>query len=344
MEINPHPIALLLDYIGRQRTLPPRILSVDIETRENPELRDILPPLEGDQPAAVMLDRLEIVCIQMMDVSGRTVILEGDEATVLKQFFTILEPNVCLVTWNGQGLDLPAIELRARVAFASCPANTRAEVPAYFRCQSRWGDRNMPTLDLGQACSCGGRMLKLHHAAKLFSLPGKPGDYGAEVADMLSGTKKEREVAIQYCISDVLTPLQIGFLGGFFADFTNSKQRVDTSSLFLLPDNMGTVIDRPCTLSGWHADLAEVFPKLAGARAAIASGNKRMLNTQSEYLTELLKSMVEVGTIDLLFSDGFADILTQRVERIGEVAATPEAHPQPALITPHATQQCSFLD
>lgn len=313
MQRDPHPTALLLDFIARHRGLPPKFLSVDIETREHPELKALLPsPKEGDIPA-VMLDRLEIICIQVMDVSGRTVILEGNEADVLAAFFSLLVDDLMLVTWNGKGLDLPAMELRARTRFSFDTANCRREVPSFYRCHSRWGDRAIPSLDLGEACGCGGRMLKLHHAAQMFGLPGKPGDFGEKVAEMLAGPEDQRQLGIQYCISDVVTPIQIGFLGGFFADTLGGKMRTNTRNLFLLPEEIGTVIDRPCELEGWMAELVAIYPKLAASRAAIASGNKRLLNCDSEYLTELLKSLVDAGSIDLLFSEEFQSLLKRCV-------------------------------
>lgn len=172
-------------------------------------------PKDFEDRSALDPDKLEIGTIQFMDSAGNFGYLEGNETECLKKFWDIFRDSEALptiVTFNGEGFDLPVLEARSMFNWRN-----GVQMPLAFTATSKWGDRDgIKHIDMAKIFQCGGKsFMKLHMAAQNCGLPGKPGDYGKDAVRMLnSGDPEKQKLAIEYMTYDVATPLQMGFLAG----------------------------------------------------------------------------------------------------------------------------------
>ncbi len=126
---------------------------------------------------------------------------DWDEVRLLRAFWKLFESSRHrIVTWNGRAFDMPVILARSLVHGLSAPA--------WFQRGTRWanyGHRHAQEwhLDLMDAMSAFGAAprLTLEEAAAAVGAPGKMGEHGAGVADLVSRGEIARVRA--YCETDV---------------------------------------------------------------------------------------------------------------------------------------------
>ncbi|MCG5539788.1 MULTISPECIES: 3'-5' exonuclease [unclassified Halorhodospira] len=131
---------------------------------------------------------------------------EDGEQILLERFFEGLDryvPN--LVSWNGNGFDIPVLHHRALINGVSAPRywetgdNDRA-----FRFNNylnRYHDRHLDLMDVLSSFQMRGAA-PLDEVATLCGLPGKMGMSGGAVADAVA--RGEIEAVRNYCETDVL--------------------------------------------------------------------------------------------------------------------------------------------
>jgi len=179
----------------------------------------LTPPRQFENRDALNPARLRIGSIQVMDSLGQFAFFEGDEAEMLSALWKLMPQNgpwPTLLTYYGETFDLPVLEARSRFL-----RYKGVHLPERVMATSKWGDRDgICHLDLAKGLECGGRsMMKLDSVARACGLPGKPMHLAKDaVAYLSSGDPAKRQMALEYMIYDVLTPIQIAHITGIFYD------------------------------------------------------------------------------------------------------------------------------
>lgn len=302
---NLHPAVLAIEFLRETGALPLPMLSLDIETTANPEAVARLGPAPDNKPDALHPARLRIACIQLMDVAGGCVVIEGAEKDILTEFFEIFpaQPGApALVTWNGTRFDLPAIELRAL-------ANS-VPVPPRFRSEGRWANREIAHFDLGQRLACGGQVFKLHEAAVVFGLPGKSDpNLGKSVAELLKDESRRAE-ALEYCIADVLTPIHVAYRCGFFHWAATEFAASQHPHPFLIDPECRGYIAPPTTESSpaWIAELATSLETAVRLRGQLEAGSKTALKKLPDVPAEIFERAAQSNGLHSVFTQEFVDL------------------------------------
>lgn len=130
---------------------------------------------------------------------------ESSERHLVSEFFRALQKRPTLVSWNGNGFDLPVLQYRALIHSVPCtPFWDTGEFDREFRFnnyQSRYHKRHVDLMDI-LARFQGRANASLDEIAKLIGLPGKVGVGGAGVFDAyLNG---EIQQIRDYCDIDAL--------------------------------------------------------------------------------------------------------------------------------------------
>jgi len=123
-----------------------------------------------------------------------------------------------LVTWNGRGFDMPTLLHRTMLHGISAEA--------WFRRGTRWsgygnryGGAHVDVMDEMSGFGCASR-LTLEEAAALIGMPGKLGEHGSLVADMVAAGQIERVRA--YCETDTMTTFGIYVRHAYLAGRTDA--------------------------------------------------------------------------------------------------------------------------
>ncbi|MDE0310251.1 MAG: 3'-5' exonuclease [Acidiferrobacterales bacterium] len=132
--------------------------------------------------------------------------IESDEKEIVQKFFNIVEKSPTLISWNGNGFDLPVLQYRAMIH--SIPSVTYWDTGKFnsdfkwSNYQSRYHNRHVDLMDIlsryqPRACA------PLGDICKLIGLPGKLGVGGSNVFDAyLEG---DLQGIRDYCEIDALT-------------------------------------------------------------------------------------------------------------------------------------------
>ena len=131
--------------------------------------------------------------------------LDATEKDLVAGFFRAVEKRPTLISWNGNGFDLPVLQYRAMIhSVSSTPYWDTGEFDREFRFnnyQSRYHNRHVDIMDV-LARRQGRANASLDDVAKLIGLPGKSGIGGASVfSAYLEGKLKEIR---DYCEIDAL--------------------------------------------------------------------------------------------------------------------------------------------
>lgn len=131
--------------------------------------------------------------------------LESSERDLVAEFFRALEKKPTLVSWNGNGFDLPVLQYRALIhEIRSIPFWDTGDFDREFRFnnyQSRYHKRHVDLMDI-LARYQGRGSAPLDEISKLIGLPGKSGIGGANVFDAyLDG---QIQAIRDYCEIDAL--------------------------------------------------------------------------------------------------------------------------------------------
>lgn len=131
--------------------------------------------------------------------------VESTEIELISEFFRALEKHPTLVSWNGNGFDLPVLQYRALIhSIQSTPFWDTGEFDREFKFnnyQSRYHKRHVDVMDI-LARYQGRAVASLDDMAKLIGLPGKIGVGGAGVFEAyLDG---EIQQIRDYCEIDAL--------------------------------------------------------------------------------------------------------------------------------------------
>lgn len=131
---------------------------------------------------------------------------QDSEAQILEKFFRIFQKHTpTLVSWNGSGFDVPVLTYRALKHGLSAPRfYDQGELDRARRFDnylSRYHSRHTDLMDVLSLYQ-GGRSQKMDDVAQLLGLPGKAGQSGHQVSQMV---RDGQWAALrQYCESDVL--------------------------------------------------------------------------------------------------------------------------------------------
>jgi hypothetical protein len=142
-----------------------------------------------------------------------------DEARILRGFWRHFASGAFrLVTWNGRGFDMPTMLHRTMLHGISAEA--------WFRRGTRWsgygnryGGAHVDLMDEMSGFGCASR-LTLEEAAALVGMPGKLGEHGSLVADMVAAGQIERVRA--YCETDTITTFGIYVRHAYLAGRTDA--------------------------------------------------------------------------------------------------------------------------
>jgi len=142
-----------------------------------------------------------------------------DEARILRGFWRhFASGNFRLVTWNGRGFDMPTLLHRTMLHGISAEA--------WFRRGTRWsgygnryGGAHVDLMDEMSGFGCANR-LTLEEAAALVGMPGKLGEHGSLVADMVASGQIGRVRA--YCETDTMTTFGIYVRHAYLAGRTDA--------------------------------------------------------------------------------------------------------------------------
>ena len=185
------------------------IVAFDIETIPDTEGGQLLYDLEGlgteeaskamlaarrtkiPDAAMLPLHQQKVVAISVAVRWGQTNFtvkslgeLQSTESQLISEFFRALEKRPTLVSWNGNGFDLPVLQYRALIhSIQSTPFWDTGEFDREFRFnnyQSRYHKRHVDVMDI-LARYQGRANASLDDIAKLIGLPGKVGIGGASV-------------------------------------------------------------------------------------------------------------------------------------------------------------------
>ena len=131
--------------------------------------------------------------------------LESSEVELVAEFFRAVEKRPTLVTWNGNGFDLPVLQYRALFhAIASTPFWDTGDFDREFKFnnyQSRYHKRHVDLMDVLARFQPRGSA-PLDDIAKLIGLPGKSGIGGAGVFEAY--LNEELQAIRDYCEVDAL--------------------------------------------------------------------------------------------------------------------------------------------
>ncbi|KAB1080549.1 3'-5' exonuclease [Methylobacterium soli] len=125
-----------------------------------------------------------------------------DEARLLRAFWRFFSgKRYRVVTWNGRSFDMPTLLVRSMMH--------GIDASAWYRRGTRWEgyasrfapDWHADLMDVLSEYGASAR-LTLEEAAALLGLPGKMGEHGSQVADMIARGEAERVRA--YCETDCL--------------------------------------------------------------------------------------------------------------------------------------------
>ncbi len=148
---------------------------------------------------------------------------DSSEKELVQTFFRSVDKNPTLVSWNGNGFDLPVLQYRAmyhsiqNVRYWDTGAFDREA--KWNNYQSRYHDRHVDIMDVLARYSYRG-VASLDDIAQLTGLPGKIGIGGASVFDAYLDGKHE-EIR-NYCEMDSLNTylifLRLQYIRGHFTD------------------------------------------------------------------------------------------------------------------------------
>jgi len=131
--------------------------------------------------------------------------LESTEKQLIAEFFRAVEQRPVLVSWNGNGFDLPVLQYRALIhSIVSTPFWDQGDFEREFRYnnyQSRYHKRHVDIMDILARYQVRSNA-SLDDIARLIVLPGKSGVGGANVFEaFIEGQSKEIR---DYCEIDAL--------------------------------------------------------------------------------------------------------------------------------------------
>ncbi len=147
--------------------------------------------------------------------------IEDSERELVSSFFRAIEKKPSLISWNGNGFDLPVLQYRA--LYHSIQSRGYWDTGAFERdskwnnYQSRYHERHLDLMDVLARYGYRG-MASLDEIAKLIGLPGKSGIGGEKVFKAyLEGRLPEIR---EYCEIDALNTyliyLRFQLIRGFF--------------------------------------------------------------------------------------------------------------------------------
>lgn len=154
----------------------------------------------------------EIVCISGLWISEGKIKLfsfcrqELSEKEILAKFLSIFDHHFpVLVSWNGNGFDLPVIIMRAMYHGLSAAGlldqGDLDHSRRYNNYQNRYQNRHTDLMD-SLAMFNNRNFQRLDDVAVIFGFPGKQGDSGYHVVDYVR--EQQWEKLCRYCESDVL--------------------------------------------------------------------------------------------------------------------------------------------
>lgn len=292
---NNHPFALFLNFLASYGKPPAPFAALDIETIAHAEARFVLgePPEQLVGEEALHPSWAKIAAVQLMDAFGNFCLLEGSEAEILSGLWEVLDAKPTLITWNGMGFDLPMLETRCRLLAWNSPG-----VPEWFAAKDKWGRRDIGHLDLCEAIRVGRSAMKMHHAALLMGLPGKPAEIGDRVSEMLADERTRTE-ALAYVESDVVTPIQIAYLTGLLHDRLGLG-----AEIWLLPPARVTGIQRP-VLPEWQREFLSCLPQALSLRSQLEARHKGALAKFPQATSRFLDTLSRGGGLPVIFSRPF---------------------------------------
>lgn len=173
---------------------------------------------EWRRKAALYAERGQVLAIGWMDNHGKSGVLEGDEAQMLRDFWTIVKGDlkrvnqigVTLIGFNSNGFDIPFMVRRSIILGVTYPVlfNGRYLKP--------------DCVDLMQIWSCGvyGASIKLDNLAKALGCGQKNGD--GKVFHQLY--REDREAALLYLHNDVMMTARCAERMGVFTAPTKQPE------------------------------------------------------------------------------------------------------------------------
>lgn len=207
------------------------VIAFDIETIPDPEIGRRLHDLVGSDDAVIRemvrlrleesggtteypqppWHRIVTICATLLGPkSGRVEIRElgerGDERSILEAFFALLkrEPAPRLVTWNGNGFDVPVIRYRSMIHGVAAPAFYRREGEHRFNhYQNRYHDLHLDLMDVLTGFGASTRV-GLANWGRTLGLPGKPFVERPIYDHVLAG---ELPRIVEYCKLDTVETL-----------------------------------------------------------------------------------------------------------------------------------------
>ena len=164
------------------------------------------------------------------------------EKELLKRFFSGIEKyEPTLVSWNGNGFDLPVIHYRALLHEVSCPIYWELGVERkefrFNNYQSRYHNRHLDLMDILSGYNPGA-YARLDQIASMCGFPGKMGLSGADVSEKYSNGQISD--IRNYCETDVLNTwlvyLKFELMRGNL-DRINYEEELDITLKFLKTAN-----------------------------------------------------------------------------------------------------------
>lgn len=259
------------------------LAAFDIESIPDPDLGRRVLGLEGDDPAviaAMMARRLDetagrtdffqppfhrIVTISVAWLDPAQGIFRlgsfgqdtGGEAQQIRELFSVLarapQPPR-LVSWNGNGFDLPVLRYRAMLHGIQAPEFYRTDGPwKYNNYHGRYHDMHVDLMDVLAGFGSSDRV-GLDALCRIVGLPGKTVTEGANVwRHVLAG---EHEIVRTYCEMDALATLLLYVL------WAHHRGRVDNGALARHLDRIVAVLSQSPDKPAWieMADALRAWP------------------------------------------------------------------------------------
>jgi 3'-5' exonuclease len=248
------------------------LAAFDIEATPDPEIGRRVLGLEGDDATVIpaMLARREqetdgrtsffqppfhrIVAISVawLDPSQGAFRLGtfgtacGDEPRQIREFFQVVAKAPVaprLVSWNGNGFDMPVLRYRAMLHGIQAPEMYRSDGPwKYNNYHARYHDMHVDLMDVLAGYGSSDRV-GLDALSRILGLPGKTVTSGEDVwRHVLAG---EDEIVRTYCELDALTTLLL------YMQWAHHRGNLDDGALARHLDRIATYLEAG-SKPDWH--------------------------------------------------------------------------------------------
>lgn len=207
--------------------------------------------------------RIVALCVAWLDPASGSFKLGSpagdsmDERQILESFFALLERprgGPRLVSWNGNGFDIPVLHYRGMLHGVRAPGFHRSEGEwKYNNYHGRYHDMHVDLMDVLAGYGASGRM-GLDDLSRIMGLPGKTVTEGHRVfRHVLRG---EIELVRTYCELDALNTLLLYLLWAFH------RGRLDSPTLRAHRDTIAATLRAAEGKPAWreYADAIAAWP------------------------------------------------------------------------------------